>query len=89
MKAGGHRGRHGGGCERSWRIRGWCRGAPINDGSLVGERGPQVLYNGHPVLLAKDAADRRRAAGVRRRAGLVDKASDHDVLNLAGMSQRA
>ena len=52
MKAGGHWGRHCGGWKRSWRSR-----APIDDGSLVGKRGPQALYNSHPVLLAKDTAN--------------------------------
>ena len=58
MKAGGHWGRrHRGGWKRSWQIRGWGSRAPVDDGSLVGEGGPQVLYNGDPVLLAKDTAD--------------------------------
>ena len=58
MKAGGHWGRrHRGGWKRSWQIRGWGSRAPVDDGSLVGEGGPQVLHNGDPVLLAKDTAD--------------------------------
>ena len=57
-------------------IHGWGSRAPIDRGSLVGERGPQMLY-GHPAPLAKDAADgstqRGGRAGVRHRMarGLV------------------
>ena len=59
-------------------IHGWGSRAPIDRGSLVGERGPQMLCgHGHPAPLAKDAADRSTQrggrAGVRHRTarGLV------------------